>query len=69
VELEPTGQRLKDHEKVGHAVANILTVVVSHLPRSGRDRREYLADSWQVSLLGYSYPIGKETEKYPSNHV
>ena len=46
-----TGPRLKDQEEIGHAVANILTVLVSHRPGSRRDRRADLADPLLAGLL------------------
>jgi hypothetical protein len=36
---------------MGHAVANILAVVVSHLPGSRRDRRANLADQLLAGLV------------------
>jgi hypothetical protein len=45
------GQRLKDHEEIGHAVANVLAVVASHLARCRRHGGADLADQLLAGLV------------------
>ncbi len=53
------GQWLEDHEQIRHAVANVLVVVTSDLPWSGRHGRLLFADQLLARLVQAHYRTGR----------